>query len=246
MICFSSFVVLIIEMELETFKITVLPLRQKMLNFSQRLVEDTAEAEDVVQEAFIKLWYIREKLDAYHSVEALAMQVTKNLSLDKIKLRKPQGSELESVTLVSDAVSPDEQLEQRDAAECIRHLIAQLPALQQTIIRMKDVEGYELAEIAEITATPVENVRVNPPVKRRVLAHDTDEILVFREVLFDPVQEPDRIILCPRKDHMADDDAAVQHGRALLIPGKSAGEADHFFYRGGSFLKIVRSGRVFF
>ena len=154
MICFSSFVVLIIEMELETFKITVLPLRQKMLNFSQRLVEDTAEAEDVVQEAFIKLWYIREKLDAYHSVEALAMQVTKNLSLDKIKLRKPQGSEL-------DAVSPDEQLEQRDAAECIRHLIAQLPALQQTIIRMKDVEGYELAEIAEITATPVENVRVN-------------------------------------------------------------------------------------
>ena len=75
-------------MELETFKITVLPLRQKMLNFSQRLVEDTADAEDVVQEAFIKLWYIREKLDAYHSVEALAMQVRKNLSLDKIKLRK--------------------------------------------------------------------------------------------------------------------------------------------------------------
>lgn len=60
MICFSSFVVLIIEMELETFKITVLPLRQKMLNFSRRLVEDAADAEDVVQEAFIKLWYIRE------------------------------------------------------------------------------------------------------------------------------------------------------------------------------------------
>ena len=89
------------------------------------------------------------------------MQVTKNLSLDKIKLRKPQGSELESVTLISEAVSPDEQLEQKDVAECIRRLIAQLPALQQTIIRMKDVEGYELAEIAEITATPVENVRVN-------------------------------------------------------------------------------------
>ena len=161
MICFSSFVVLIIEMELETFKITVLPLRQKMLNFSRRLVEDAADAEDVVQEAFIKLWYIREKLDAYHSVEALAMQVTKNLSLDKIKLRKPQGSELESVTLISEEVSPDEQLEQKDAAECIRRLIAQLPTLQQTIIRMKDIEGYELAEIAEITATPVENVRVN-------------------------------------------------------------------------------------
>ena len=70
------------------------------------------------------------------------------------------------VILVDDG-SPDkcpemcEQLEQKDAAECIRRLIAQLPTLQQTIIRMKDIEGYELAEIAEITATPVENVRVN-------------------------------------------------------------------------------------
>jgi RNA polymerase sigma-70 factor (ECF subfamily) len=40
-------------------------------------------------------------------------------------------------------------------------LLLQLSTLQQTIIRMKDIEGYELAEIAEITATPVENVRVN-------------------------------------------------------------------------------------
>ena len=134
---------------------------QGLCVFASAYLKDDDLSADVVQEAFIKLWYIREKLDAYHSVEALAMQVTKNLSLDKIKLRKPQGSELESVTLISEAVSPDEQLEQKDAAECIRRLIAQLPTLQQTIIRMKDIEGYELAEIAEITATPVENVRVN-------------------------------------------------------------------------------------
>lgn len=161
MICFPSFVVIITEMELETFKITILPLRGKMLNFSRKLVEDTADAEDVVQEAFLKLWNIRDKLDMYQSVEALAMQVTKNLSLDKVKLRKPQGSDWESLALPSDLELPDRQLEQRDAADCIRRLIAQLPTLQQTIIRMKDVEGYELAEIAEITATPVENVRVN-------------------------------------------------------------------------------------
>ena len=76
------------------------------------------------------------KLDAYHSVGA-GYAGYENLSLDKIKLRKPQGSELESITLISEAVSPDEQLEQKDAAECIRRLIAQLPTLQQTIIRMK-------------------------------------------------------------------------------------------------------------
>ena len=54
-----------------------------------------------------------------------------------------------------------EELEQHDTVARIRWLISKLPSLQQTIIRMKDVEGYELAEIAEITGTQVEAVRVN-------------------------------------------------------------------------------------
>ena len=55
-------------------------------------------------------------------------------------------------------LSPAEQLEQQDAAARIRQLISQLPAVQQTIIRMKDVEGYEIAEIAEITGSQVEAI----------------------------------------------------------------------------------------
>ena len=65
-------------MELETFKITVLPLREKLINISWRMMEDRSDAEDIVQETFLKLWQIREKLDGYNSVEALAVQVAKN------------------------------------------------------------------------------------------------------------------------------------------------------------------------
>lgn len=148
-------------MELETFKITVLPLREKLLNFSFKLTEDRSEAEDIVQEVFIKLWNIREKLDQYHSVEALAVQVTKNMCLDKLRIRRPDNVEVENLSLKSDRRTPEEELEQREAAGCIRSLIRRLPTLQQQIIRMKDVEGYEIAEIAEITGTQVEAVRVN-------------------------------------------------------------------------------------
>ncbi len=161
MLCFPSFVVLLIEMELETFKITVLPLREKMFNFSRKLAEDTSDAEDVVQEAFLKLWNIRGKLDEYDSVEALAMMIVRNLTLDKLRKRKPQGPELDNLSLDSGTMNPAERLEQQDAVACVRRLIDRLPSLQQTIIRMKDVEGYEVAEIAEITGTQPEAIRVN-------------------------------------------------------------------------------------
>lgn len=149
------------RMELETFKIVILPLREKLLNFAMRMMQERADAEDIVQEAFLRLWYIRGKLDGYHSVEALAMQMTKNLALDKLRARRPEAPDIGSLAIDSGLPDPAEQLEQQDAAARIRRLIAGLPTVQQTIIRMKDVEGYEIAEIAEITGSPVEAIRSN-------------------------------------------------------------------------------------
>ena len=161
MLCFRFFVVIIVEMELETFKITVLPLREMLINISWRMIEDRSDAEDIVQETFLKLWQIREKLDGYNSVEALAVQVAKNLALDKLKQHRPEGTDIALLSLDSGTRNPAEELEQHGTVARIRWLISKLPSLQQTIIRMKDVEGYELAEIAEITGTQVEAVRVN-------------------------------------------------------------------------------------
>ncbi|MDR1555653.1 MAG: sigma-70 family RNA polymerase sigma factor [Tannerellaceae bacterium] len=148
-------------MELETFKIRVLPLREKLLNISLRLTEEKADAEDIVQEAFLKLWHIRNTLDDYQSVEALAVTVTRNLALDALRTRKPGGKEPDTLLADPESRNPEELLEQQDAIDCIRRLISRLPSLQQTIIRMKDIDGYEVEEIAEITGSRIEAVRVN-------------------------------------------------------------------------------------
>lgn len=147
-------------MELEKFKITVLPVREKLLNYSLKLTEDKADAEDIVQEAFLKLWYMRNKLDDYRSVDALAMQMVKNLCIDFLRAKKDKvNAEVLSNSTGND--NPELQMERKDEAERVKLLIDALPSLQRTIIRMKDIEGYEMDEIAQITASSVEAVRVN-------------------------------------------------------------------------------------
>ena len=154
-------------MELETFKSTVLPLRDKLLKYSVKLTDDGADAEDNVQEAFLKLWYIRDRLDGYQSVEALSVQVVKNLCLDKLRSKRMDRMPENSQSILADTVTPEQLLEQHDAVAIIGRLIQQLPTLQQCIIRMKDVEGYELSEIAQITGTQIESVRVNLSIARK-------------------------------------------------------------------------------
>jgi RNA polymerase sigma-70 factor (ECF subfamily) len=154
-------------MEREKFKKTVLPLRDKLMSVALKLLAERADAEDVVQDAFLKLWQMRNRLESYRNVEALAVTMVKNLALDLIRKQKPDENQIAGMPEDRDADRPDEMLEQIDAVRCIRMLIGRLPALQQSIIRMKDVEGYELAEIAEITGTQMEAVRMNLSRARR-------------------------------------------------------------------------------
>lgn len=69
-------------MELKQFKIDVLPLREKLLNYARKLTEDPSDAEDAVQEVMLKLWNMRQRLDEYRSIEALAMTMTHHLCMD--------------------------------------------------------------------------------------------------------------------------------------------------------------------
>jgi RNA polymerase sigma-70 factor (ECF subfamily) len=151
-------------MELETFKEKVIPLRRKLLAYTSKLAGGQVEEEDIVQDVFLKLWSMRERLDGYDSVEALALTITKNKVFDELKrcrnesLESIERSDLGGIFATSD---PETIAEQKDMVSHVKRLIGALPGLQQTIIRMKDVEGYELSEIATLTDTQIEAVRVN-------------------------------------------------------------------------------------
>ncbi len=147
-------------MSSERFKNEILPIRQQLFRISLKLLEDEDDAEDAVQEVLLKLWRVRESLGNYESPAAFATTVTKNHCIDKLKLRK-RTETIENYSALTGEDNPYMQLERKNTDEIIRQIIKHLPQLQQQIITMKDVEEYEVEEIAEITGTAPEAVRMN-------------------------------------------------------------------------------------
>ncbi len=148
-------------MELEQFKNTVLPLRNQLLLYAQRLTGGASEAEDAVQEVMLKLWSMRDKLEEYRSVEALARTITHHQCMDLWRRKQADTLPLEQVKEWGDQPNPERLLEEKDEFELMRKLIDTLPYQQRTILLMKDVQEYENHEIAEITGCNAEAIRSN-------------------------------------------------------------------------------------
>jgi RNA polymerase sigma factor (sigma-70 family) len=148
-------------MSQERFKAEILPIRERLFHIAQRILVEEQEAEDAVQEVLLKLWHTRDSLGNYDSPAAFATTVTKNLCLDRLKVKNRNESLEEAYYERAGNDNPYLQLERKNTTEVLQKIIENLPPLQQAIIRMKDMEEYEVEEIAEITGTNVDAVRVN-------------------------------------------------------------------------------------
>jgi len=151
---------LIPHMNLQEFQHKVYPLKNKLFRFAKRLLDHTEEAEDIVQEVFIKLWNRRDKLDEYRSVEALAMVTTKNLCLDKIKGKRYPVENMENHRLFLENIPGETNADYSDVIHGIHQAMKTLPQQQQIIVHLRDIEGYEFAEIADILEMNENAIRV--------------------------------------------------------------------------------------
>ena len=93
-------------MEQEQFKKEILPLREKLFLYARRLLDNPEDAEDIMQEVFLKLWYMRGELDYYNNVMALSVQITKHLCLNRMKVRERTEGEAGEQFFICDASTP--------------------------------------------------------------------------------------------------------------------------------------------
>ncbi len=136
-------------------------LRPKMYRFALAFIKRTDEAEDVVQDVGVKLWERHVELESLRSVEAYAMSAVKNRCLDYTRSQQSKTSELTEALHTTHEQTPYKSVEQADLTAFVRKLIEKLPVQQQMVIRLRDIEGYELDEIAVILDMNEGTVRTN-------------------------------------------------------------------------------------
>ena len=100
-------------------------------------------------------------MEQYRNIEAFAMTLTHNICIDMWRCKRNDNLSLDIVQAASPTGTPERLLEIKDEIRLMHEIIHSLPNLQRTIMQMKDIEGYETDEIAEITGCGPEAIRSN-------------------------------------------------------------------------------------
>ena len=168
-------------MDVESFKRLFLPLHPKLFRIAYALVENKSDAEDILQDAYYKLWSRRNELADVRNPEAFCVTLVKNLCLDF--LRSPRAGRhdedvTEVVTLSTDS-SPDKELEMQDKVEQVRHLINRLPENQRQVLRRRGIEDCSIDEIEQITGLSAVNIRVLLSRARKIIREQFEKYYAY-------------------------------------------------------------------
>ncbi len=150
-------------MNADEFKKMVLPFGKKLFHFARLLLKDEYSAQDAVQEVYIKLWNMRKDLLNINNIEAFAIKITRNWCLDRLKSKKPVfiGDYSAGFDQQKDIHEPDKMLERNEKIRNLFTILETLPEQQRILVKLRDIDGYEFDEIAEMTDLNEVTIRVN-------------------------------------------------------------------------------------
>jgi len=119
---------------------------------AKRFLKDTQDAEDVVQEAFIKAFSKLDQFKAEVTFGAWLKRIVVNKSIDFLKLKKQRLVDLEEVHLkIIDAPNDDKWLvDDTITLDDVKNAIESLPDKYQYVLMLYLIEGYDHQEISEI------------------------------------------------------------------------------------------------
>jgi len=135
--------------------------RSPLVSFLYRMVRDTATAEDLAQEVFLRVYRARKQYTPSAKFTTWLFRIATNLALNSVRDNRYQRMAVSIDAPIDDEESAprelparemriDEHLIERDRSEFIRQAIASLPEKQRAAVLLHKYEEMDYAEIAKI------------------------------------------------------------------------------------------------
>jgi len=136
----------------------------RLLGLAQRILGDTGEAEEVLQEVFLYVWKAAGTFDATRGpVLAWLLVATRSRAIDRLRSRRPAVRagvrSLEEAEETASKENVESDAASREWENLCRAAIAELPEDQRRALELAYFEGLTQQEIAEATRTPLGTVK---------------------------------------------------------------------------------------
>ena len=150
-----------------------LPLADRFYRVAYHLLESRDDAEDAVQELYLKILSMHGKLVYVREPAAYGITLLKNICIDRIRRRESRRTEQLEEFIAADASGPEKQMAEKDILSRVMKEMERLPEKQAKVLRMRAVEGLEYDEIARRTGLSQVNIRVLISIARKTLKKRT-------------------------------------------------------------------------
>jgi RNA polymerase sigma-70 factor (ECF subfamily) len=135
------------------FEVLVRETRPALGSFLRRLCPSPHDAEDLVQETYLRVYQHRQRFDARSSVKTWMYSIALNLFRDKARRKGP--GPLQAAPGVAEQVPVERRLEKAELAERVERLVQSLPEGQREIFTLYRYEGIPYDDIARMLGITV-------------------------------------------------------------------------------------------
>lgn len=162
-------------MDAAAFQDTVRDHKDRLFGLAVRLTGDRAEAEDVVQESFIKLWQ-QEPKPPGTAVLPWLLTVTRNASLDRLRRRRLVTADQAVLEARPDgAAQPDRQLAGDEFGRRLNEAVNSLREPFRSLVILREIQGLEYQDIAQTLSLSLSQVKVYLHRARRQLRQELSD-----------------------------------------------------------------------
>jgi len=135
---------------------------EPLLGYAQKIIKVEAEAEELTQELFLKLWRNRKTLSIKHSLAAYLYRSIYNSCMQWLKREKlSRQYQKDNIKQEVSEINPDEILKYEELNRKFFDLMEALPERRRLIFKMSRFQGLKYKEIAEMLSISLKTVEAN-------------------------------------------------------------------------------------